>query len=122
LHFQGDNDVLSFDIQLGIRNITFLDLSGSNLSDLTSIVLFTGLRELDCSNNNLTALDLTGLIDLEELNCSNNNLTELDVMGLTSLVLLDCRNNNMTGPNSILNRSTIPALVLDSTLLFTPQK
>ena len=52
--------------------------------------------QLYCSDNNLTALDLSGLTNLSSLYCSGNNLTELDLSSLTSLNSLYCNNNNLT--------------------------
>jgi len=49
-----------------------------------SIPLIEGLevRMLNCTDNNLTQLDLTPVPNLEELNCNGNKLTELDQIKL----------------------------------------
>ncbi len=62
-----------------ISSITSLDLSNSNITDLSGIENFTSLANLDCSNNQLTNLDLTKNILLETLNASSNQLTSLDL-------------------------------------------
>ena len=87
------------------------------------------LRELDCSKNRLTALDLdvahkpnlvrvecqnnqlTSLIlgenkMLEKLNCANNQLTQLNLNNMSSLKELNCANNQLT----VLDVSSSPDL------------
>ena len=54
------------------------------------------LTYLNCDNNNLTSLDVSGLTALTYLTCENNNLTSLDVSGLTALISLSCNNNQIT--------------------------
>lgn len=66
-----------------ISAITTLDLSNSNIKDLTGIENFTALNILDCSNNQLTTLDLS----------KNTNLQILYVTG-NPLVYLDLKNGN----------------------------
>lgn len=53
--------------------------SSGNVSDLTGIDYFTSLQSLNCSNNQLTSLDLTALTKLGSLECSHNRLTDLRV-------------------------------------------
>ncbi len=50
------------------------------------------LVEVDCSNNNLEGIDLTGCSDIETLNISNNPLRTLDISDLTSLKELTADN------------------------------
>jgi len=42
-------------------------------------------------------------VNLEELNCSNNELTDLNLSKNTKLVKLDCSNNKLTEIPSIEN-------------------
>ena len=84
------------------------------IRDLTGLGYFTSLEVLDCSGNELKALDLsgqkylkklscqgnrldelqvTGQKSLQELNCSGNRLEVLDLSGLSGLIRLDCTNN-----------------------------
>ena len=53
--------------------------TSGNVSDLTGINYFTSLQSLNCSNNQLTSLDLTALTKLGSLECSHNRLTDLKV-------------------------------------------
>ena len=59
--------------------VTELDLSGLGLTSLENLSAFPNLKTLDCSKNQLTALDLSGNPALERLSCGNNRLTELDM-------------------------------------------
>lgn len=54
---------------------------------------FSRLRELDCSGNNLTRLDLRKCPDLQKLDCGDNEITSLDIDGLRGLAVLDCAGN-----------------------------
>lgn len=66
-----------------VSSITDLDLSNSNIKDLTGIEIFTSLKNLNCSNNQLTSLDLS----------KNNKLEILYITG-NPLVYLNLRNGN----------------------------
>ena len=72
----------------------------------TKVVLKGNITELDCSSNELTALDVRGLTALQTLYCDNNRLTSLNVQGLTALQLLVCSDNQLTA----LNVQGLPAL------------
>ena len=80
-----------------VDKITELDISRKNISTIPEIQYFTSLTTLDCSNNQLTSLDMSGCTSLQTLNCSYNQLTSLDVSGYTSLQTLNCNHcNSMT--------------------------
>lgn len=66
-------------ITYNISQVAWLTVSGRNISDLTGIEDFAILEQLDCSNNQLTELDLTLNTTLTDLDCSNNSLTVLNV-------------------------------------------
>jgi hypothetical protein len=53
------------------------------------------LRELDCTNNELTKLDVSKNTKLLSLSCGLNNLTVLDVRNNAKLEFLGCSNNNI---------------------------
>ncbi len=70
--------------------VTSLDLSGDEtagqtLTTLEDIVHFPNLTSLDCSDNELTELELGSNTSLTEVDCSNNQITDLDVTELTDL-------------------------------------
>ncbi|MFC7773065.1 DUF7619 domain-containing protein [Flavobacterium sp. GCM10027622] len=91
-----------------------LNLSNSNIHDLSGIEYFVNINELYCSNNQLTTLTIGNsqnrlrrlkcdFNQLETLNintssitslyCGNNRLTNLDISASTSLTMLSFGNN-----------------------------
>ncbi len=73
-----------------IDTLTYLDLSfgaGTAIGffDLTGIEDFTALTYLNCSNNQITSLDVSSNIALIDLYCQGNQITSLDVSGATAL-------------------------------------
>ena len=75
--------------------ITELDCSNNELTAL-DVRELTALQKLDCYGNQLTDLDASGLTALQELNCSKNQLKTLNVKGCTALEELLCRKNQLT--------------------------
>lgn len=80
-------------------SITSLDLSNSNINDLTGIEYFTSLTTLDVSNNQLTTLNLSNNLELETLNASSNQLTTLDLSKNTKLTIAYILNNPLVSLN-----------------------
>lgn len=76
--------------------IVSLNVSGLGISDLTGLVFFPRLSSLDCSNNQLSTLDVTKNDRLEELYCQGNQLTTLDLSGNVLLSSLDCSLNRIS--------------------------
>ena len=79
-----------------------------DISSLQGIEYFSNLTRLDCSNNQLTSLDLKWNTKLISLNCNYNQLTSLDLKRNTSLEQLWCGGNNLTSldvSNNLLLRS-----------------
>ncbi len=56
----------------------------------------TALTYLDCDENQLTSLDVSGNTALTDLDCDDNQLTSLDVSKNTALTYLDCDDNQLT--------------------------
>ena len=79
-----------------IRNITVMDVSEKEIKSLKGIEYFTALRTLNCSDNELTELDISGNTALDTLDCRYNELTALDVSKNTALRSLDCGFNELT--------------------------
>ncbi|HKX85961.1 MAG TPA: T9SS type A sorting domain-containing protein [Flavobacterium sp.] len=76
--------------------VTNLQVYNSNISSLTGIETFTNLVELNCGNNNISTLNVNGLVRLQTLICSYNNLTTLNISNLVNLDILYCQNNRLT--------------------------
>ncbi len=83
-----------------IANIVSLDISSFEITDLTGIQYFTDLTVLNCSDNLLTSLDVSGLANLTDLTCSDNDLISLDMSGLTQLTHVECSYNALTTINT----------------------
>ena len=79
-----------------IAGVNRIAVVGSNIASLKGIEYFTALTYLDCSWNQLTALDVSQNTALTYLRCSNNQLTALDVSQNTALTYLDCSGNQLT--------------------------
>ena len=75
--------------------LQYLDCSWNQLMAL-DVSGCTALETLFCFSNLLTALDLSGCTALDTLNCSSNQLTALDVSGCTALKYLECFSNQLT--------------------------
>ena len=78
-----------------LANITSLNLDGGRIGDLSDLRYFTGLRELQCSSNELKTLDVSMLTNLTTLYCSLNQLETLDVSNLANLTTLNCNYNQL---------------------------
>jgi Leucine-rich repeat (LRR) protein len=76
--------------------VTSLNVSIADIYDLTGIGAFTTLRTLNCSQNHISSLDLSYLVNLKSLYCSLNLLTSLNLNGLTHLLNLECAENILT--------------------------
>jgi regulator of chromosome condensation, RCC1 (fragment) len=63
------------------------------------VILKGNIIELNCEDNQLTAIDVKGCPALKVLVCPRNKLTELNVQGLTALGDVNARNNEITKLN-----------------------
>lgn len=71
-------------VQVSQLNVSFL-----SITSLVGIQSFTNLVTLNCNDNSLTSLNVSGLSNLQTLNCYNNfSLSSLNITGLTSLKFL----------------------------------
>lgn len=94
--------------QAELEKVTVIYVLGMGIKDLTGIEFFPELKDLDCSENQLTQLDVSKNPNLKRLVCYKNKLTSLDVSGNTSLTELQCYTNQLTslnlGENANLNK------------------
>ena len=124
--YTGPNTVLTLNGFPAIQDLNLIlaqpgvTLNVSGLSTLTNLYMFgnpttnltingsgvTYLKSINCSNSQLTSLNLNGLSNLNSLNCSNNKLTALNLTNLANLEYLDFSRNKI----STLNLSLIPNL------------
>lgn len=80
-------------------DITSIDVSNQRLTSLQGIAYFPALEQLDCKNNSLQSLDVSGNMNLKHLHCAFNRIRSLDVSGLHDLISLNCESNGMTALN-----------------------
>ena len=79
-----------------ISSVSSLDLDSLSISDLTGIEGFTALTYLECTNNQLTSLDVSKNTALTKLQAYNNLLTSVDLSTNTALTYFSGTNNQLT--------------------------
>ena len=79
-----------------IENAKELNVSGMGISTLAGVLdKMPNLEILDCSKNNLSAIDLSKNELLTKLDCSNNGLSNLDLSKNAAIKELDCSSNKL---------------------------
>lgn len=99
----GDGKIQEFEVFL----VEKLNLSGRNISNMEGIQYFLNLIDLDCSNNNLTKLDISRCQTIQILKCNNNKLTKLDLSQQLDLTNLNCSGNQLKSVNISKNRALL---------------
>jgi Leucine-rich repeat (LRR) protein len=89
--------------------IDSLNVSIGSIEDLTGISAFTNLKSLNCSQNQLTALDLSALTGLKKINFEENQVGQFDVLPFSNLEELLCSRNQLTALN-LTNSSALKKL------------
>ena len=79
-----------------IAAVKKFNCSNKGITNLKGIEYFTSLNILWCTDNQLTALDVSENTALTKLNCCFNKLTSLDVSKNTALTILECNANRLT--------------------------
>jgi len=101
-------------------NLEKIEIDGKNdlESGIKSLKLGSKpkLKNLYCSNNHLTKLDITNCPALEVIVCDGNKITELKLGQLENLTKLDCENNEIEELN-IQNCSNLKHLACSYNLL-----
>ena len=90
--YEGSDGILT---EEEIRNYTELYVNKKSISSLKGIEHFTALITLQCTDNQLTTLDISKNTTLTNLYCFDNQLTSLDVSKNTALKILNCSNNKL---------------------------
>jgi AIG1 family/Leucine Rich repeats (2 copies) len=103
------------------KKLTVLDMSKRNLKGRLSLKGFTNLERLNCSNNQLTSLDLSDCPNLIELKCNNNQLTNLNflksVSNLEKLEIQDNKNLSSQSLRILENLNKLEELNINNTNL-----
>jgi len=76
-----------------------IDVNGLGIYDLTGIEAFSQILALNCMNNHLTTLDLSGCTSLDDLMCMNNQLISLNLTVCPNIYNLMCMNNQLLSLN-----------------------
>jgi len=92
-------------ITISESNLTYLDCKENQLTSLT-LSGCVALSALYCQTNQLPSLSVSGLDRLTTLYCNGNLLTSLTLTGCTSLQILNCSTNKLLS----LNLSACPSL------------
>ncbi len=88
-----DGTVLAFNVE----RVTRLDISESNISDLSGIEYFKNLETLICMKNKVTSVDLTELTNLQEISFFGNQwLTKIDLTKNSKLKSINFALNKLT--------------------------
>ncbi len=103
------------EIQVSEANVYggFLNVNGQNISDLTGIEEFINIDNLNCSDNQLTSLDVSGIPNLQYLYCNNNLLTSINVSSNAALLTLFASDNQLTSID-VSNNSVLDVLFLEN--------
>ena len=86
-----------------IKNVDSLDIKSLAISDLTGIEYFTSLRYLDCSQNELEALNIENNLQLEILLADENQISQIDLSQNTLLKKVYLISNNLSEINLQFN-------------------
>lgn len=100
-----------------ISSITSLDVSASQISDLTGIEDFTALQVLNCRANSLSNLNISKNTALTYLNCSSNQLKNLNISNNTALATLSTDNNQLTSLDASNNTALKTLLCASNNVL-----
>lgn len=99
-----------------LAQVTSMNVSNKNISNLKGIEYFWELTSLNCSGNKLTSLDLMWQASLEELYCQNNQLQSLNISQCKKLEYLYCNSNKLTSL-SLSNNTALKNLQCQNNLL-----
>ena len=87
-------------------------VNGRSISNLKGIEHLTAMEVLDCSDNNLTSLDVSACTQLLALHCKNNAFTSLNITNLPHLTTLYVK-NNASLTKLLCNNNSLMTLGLD---------
>jgi hypothetical protein len=88
-------------------------IENSSFHSLVGLEYFIGLEKLIIHNNNLSALDFSGMTMLKELQVGNSKATSINITGCTALKVLYWLNTTQDKSDIIgLNESQLDILVI----------
>ncbi|NDV70323.1 leucine-rich repeat domain-containing protein [Dysgonomonas sp. 25] len=87
---------VTWEIVCGEKRVTGLSIGTKNLTFATGIDKLYALRELECTSNQLTSLNVSANTVLTKLNCDHNQLATLSVPDNAVLATLTCSYNQLS--------------------------
>ena len=105
-----DNVIDGSVLTANINTVSSLYIVNKNISSLQGVEDFIALTHLECSENQLTSLDVSNNTALTSLICQNNQLTSSDVSNNTALVLLRFAQNQLTSLD-VSNNTALTSLI-----------
>jgi len=109
-------DITNSDQLAALASITILNVQNESITSLRGIEYLTGLTELYCSNNSLSALDVSKNTALTNLQCNGNSLSVLDVSKNTALTELHCDGNSLSALDVSKNTALTVLYCYDNSL------
>ena len=99
-----------------LANLTYLDASVSNITDITGLQCCTSLTNLYLGSNNISDISaLSGLTSLTDLDLGYNNISDISALsGLTSLTNLYLYSNNISDISALSGLTSLTYLDLYS--------
>ena len=76
-----------------IESVTDIGIGLSSISSIEGVNYFVNLTYLNCSDINISNLDVSGCTSFSSIDCSYNQLSEIKLDGVKSLYQLNCRGN-----------------------------
>ncbi|MCH2223137.1 MAG: T9SS type A sorting domain-containing protein [Crocinitomicaceae bacterium] len=74
----------------------YMECSNIGISNMNGIEAFVNMTGLNCSDNQLSSLNVSANTALTQLRCYNNQLTSLDITNNTALIGMSCAVNQIT--------------------------
>lgn len=78
-----------------MTELSKVDVADNNITSL-ELPSTPTLIDIDCANNSITELNLSGLVNLEGLMCHDNQISSLDVTDCTQMKNINAANNNLS--------------------------
>lgn len=103
-------------------NITMVNCSGKGVSDLTGLESCTNLVTLNCSNNNITNIELPNLAKFTTLTCYGNPISKINLnncAALNKFNIIDASTNAVRGEEIWID-GYAGATTMDITIVGTP--
>ena len=75
---------------------TIIRVEDEGLTGAFSIPQNTSIERINCSNNQISTLDVSGRSSLTLLRCEYNDISVLDLASLVSLTFVNCSDNNIS--------------------------